>query len=95
MTEIRKSDCCQSLENLHLIDKMNFEDSWKVDYGFGLPSSKGFNSFLYGPSGMKLGTCLKSSLEKDISDVLYFDLLWCKLKFCSECPINFVTENKN
>ena len=36
---------------------------------------------------------LKSSLEKGISDVLYFDLLWCKLKFCSECPINFVTEN--
>ena len=39
--------------------------------------------------------CLKSSFEKSISDVLYFDLLWCKLKFCSECPIKFVTENKN
>ena len=58
MTEICKSDCCQSLENLHLIDEMNFEASWKVDYEFELPSSKGFNSFLCGPSGMKFGTCI-------------------------------------
>ena len=46
------------IRNLHLIDEMNFEASWKVEFGFELPSSKGFNSFLYGPSGMKFGTCI-------------------------------------
>ena len=58
LTEICKSDCCQSLENLHLIEEMNLEASWKVELGFELSSSKGFNSFLYGPNGMKFRTCI-------------------------------------
>ena len=55
LPEICKSDCCQSLENLHLIDGMTFDASWKVEFEYELSSSKTFNSFLYGPSGMKFG----------------------------------------
>lgn len=72
--------------------ELDFEASWKIEFEFELSSSKGLNSFIYIPSGMKFGTCTIWIL---LSDFLYFYLLLCKLKFCSECPINFVTENKN
>ena len=52
------SDCCQSLENRHLIDEINFEASWKVEIGYELSTSKTFNSFLYCPSGVKFGMCI-------------------------------------
>ena len=87
-------DCCQSLENLHLVDEINLEAFWKVEFGYKLSTSKNFNFFLCGPSGMKVGMCIVWSLLMRRVFQIFYTLICCCVNDVQGCPINFVTENE-